>query len=63
MSIVRERYTPPAAVAPCRDCGEDLAHPHPLGAHLPGCGRSGRTQTQEPRPVETPPTGHRKDHT
>ena len=29
---------PVAGVVRCGDCAEDLNHPHPLGAHLPGCG-------------------------
>ena len=31
------RRTPPLLAPPCRDCGQDISRPHPLGAHLPGC--------------------------
>ena len=34
---------PVAGPARCRGCGEDLNHPHKLGAHLPGCGVLERT--------------------
>jgi hypothetical protein len=39
MHVSRENYTPPAAPTQgrCPDCGEDLAQPHALGLHLPGC--------------------------